>query len=463
MDTHDTIAAVATPLGQGGIGVIKISGARAGEAAASLFRRKHAAETPLKSHCLHLGEIINPSSREVVDEVLVAFMPAPASYTREDVVEIQCHSGFVVLERILSLVLSLGGIRLAEPGEFTRRAFLNGRLDLTQAEAIADLVGARTASALEQAAAQLGGALSEKISHLKKRLLDLIAQVESALDFPEEDCTTLSQEEIRTSLLALRESLSELISTYDEGRLFREGVHAAIIGRPNVGKSSLLNALLGEERAIVSHVPGTTRDTIEESISIGGIALTFADTAGLLSTPVADPVESLGTQRARAKASEAELVLFVLDQSVAVTEVDVGIFQEFQHKPIVVVCNKADLPPFTDPVSIPAAMQGRKAVAVSAKYHQGIDALQKAVQELILRRERRPSSPVFINRLRHQRSVIKAAEHLDRALKAWTDGISMECAALDLKLALECMGEVVGETATEDILDQIFAEFCIGK
>lgn len=463
MDTHDTIAALATPVGQGGIGVIKISGTRARVAAERFFRRTHAAGGALKPYCLHLGEIINPASREVLDQVLLAFMPAPASYTREDVVEIQCHSGFVVLEKILSLVLGLEGIRLAEPGEFTRRAFLNGRIDLTQVEAIADLVGARTEAALEQAAAQLGGALSEKIHRLKEHLRRVITQVESAIDFPEEDISPLSRKEIRRSLLALRESLGVLIATYEEGKRFREGVNAAIIGRPNVGKSSLLNALLGEERAIVSHLPGTTRDTIEESVTIGGMALRFTDTAGLLSTPVADPIESLGTQRARAKASEAEIVLFVLDQSAAISEDDLCIFQEFQHKPMVVVGNKADLSPYTDPIALPVAMQDRKHVAISAKYHQGIDRLKHAIQELILHREARPSPPVFINRLRHQRSVLKAAEHLDHALQAWTDGISSEFAALDLRLALECIGEVVGETSTEDILDQIFSEFCIGK
>lgn len=463
MNTHDTIAALATPVGIGGIGIIKISGPFSRKVAERIFRKKNKINPLLKPYHLHFGVVMDPSSQEVIDEVLLTYMPAPASYTREDVVEIQCHSGYLILEKILNLVLSHQGVRSAEPGEFTRRAFFNGRIDLTQVEAVADLIQARTGSALMQAASQLGGILTEKIHGLKKNLISLISHIESAIDFPEEANGIFSTEELLRKLKGFEVGLKELLLTYQEGKLFREGVKTAIIGRPNVGKSSLLNALLGEERAIISHLPGTTRDTIEENINLFGIPLTIIDTAGLPSYTITDPIEEKGTNRTRDKASQADLVLFVLDQSSPLTENDKEVFEEFQQKKMVVVLNKADLPAALNPSSVPLAIKNNSVVSVSAKYHQGLDELKKVIYGLIIGRKEISSPPVFINRLHHKISLEKAAGGISQAINSLESGMSQEFIAVDLKCSLDSLGEIVGETTTEEILDQIFAEFCIGK
>jgi small GTP-binding protein domain/GTP-binding conserved hypothetical protein len=352
---------------------------------------------------------------------------------------------------------------LAEPGEFTRRAFLNGRIDLTQVEAIVDLIQARTGSALKQAASQLGGILTEKIHGLKKSLISLISHIESAIDFPEEEIGIFSPEDVLEKLKGLEGELKALLLTYEEGKLFREGVKTAIIGKPNVGKSSLLNALLGEERAIISHLPGTTRDTIEESINIFGIPLTIIDTAGLPSYTITDPIEEKGTNRARDKASQADLVLFVLDQSVPFTENDQAIFEEFQRKKMVIVLNKADLPAALNPLSVSPALKNNPVVSISAKYHQGLEELKKVIHGLIIDRKEISSPPVFINRLHHKISLEKATGGISQAIKSLAAGMSQEFIAVDLKCSLDSLGKIVGETTTEEILDQIFAEFCIGK
>ena len=464
MEIQDTIAAIATPVGIGGIGIIKISGSRARKIAEKIFRRKKNSKSHgLKPYRLILGEIIDPASHEVIDEVLITYMPGPESYTREDVVEIQCHSGYLVLEKILKLVLSQEGVRMAEPGEFTRRAYLNGRIDLTQVEAISDLIHARTNSALNQATSQLKGTLSEKIFEIKRKIINLLTHIESAIDFPEEDIEFFSFEEIRWRLNELKDELKTLLSTYEEGKLFREGIKMAIIGRPNVGKSSLLNALLGEERAIVSHLPGTTRDIIAESVNINGIPLNIIDTAGIPLYPPTNPIEKKGTNLTRAKASQANLVLFVLDRSSPFTENDMAIFSEFQEKRIIIVLNKTDLPAELDPSSLPSSLQKKQIVSVSAKYNQGIEELKKVIYDSIIRGEKITSSPVFINRLRHKLSLEKTIDGIEEAIKSLDEGMSIEFIALDLRRSLDYLGEIVGETTTEEIIDQIFSEFCIGK
>ncbi|MCD6353075.1 MAG: tRNA uridine-5-carboxymethylaminomethyl(34) synthesis GTPase MnmE [Proteobacteria bacterium] len=464
MDIQDTIAAVATPVGIGGIGIIKISGSLSPEVIAKLFqKKKNNLNHCLRPHHLHLGNIINPSTREIIDEVIVIYMPGPASYTREDVVEIQCHSGYLVLEKILNLVLCQEEVRLAEPGEFTRRAFINGRLDLTQVEAIIDLISSRTDPALRQATAQLGGDLSKKISGLEKSLTALLVNIESDIDFPEEEIEILSPEAVLERLKLLCEGLNKLILTYKEGRLYREGVKVAIIGRPNVGKSSLLNALIEEERAIVSHLPGTTRDTIEESMNIFGIPVTFVDTAGLPIYSITDPVEKKGTKLTRSKASNADLILLVLDKSSSFTDNDRAIFKEFQGKEIIIVLNKSDLPSKISPFSIHSGMRNQPIISISAKYHQQIDELKKAIRDSVFHQEKPSCFPVFINRLRHKVSLEKATQWIKKAVRGLEEGISVEFVAFDIKSALECLGEIVGETTTEKILDQIFSEFCIGK
>ena len=463
MGNQETIAALATPVGFGGIGVIKISGHLSRKIAEQLFRKKNKNNWCLRPYQLNFGEVINPYSHEVIDEVLIAYMPGPTSYTREDVVEIQCHSGYLILEKILNVVLSFEGVRLAEPGEFTRRAFLNGRLDLTQVEAVVDLIQARTGSALQHAALQLGGILTKKINELKQSLISIITHIESTIDFPEEEIEISASEEVFKSLKGLARDLRELLLTYEEGKIFREGIKTAIIGRPNVGKSSLLNALLGEERAIISHLPGTTRDTIEENVNILGIPLTVIDTAGLPLYPIIDPIEEKGIERTRTKASHADLVLFALDQSTPFTDNDQAIFEEFRGKRMVIVLNKADLPATLTPASLPSELKNNAVVSVSAKYQKGLEKLKKVIRGLIVDRKETSPPPVFINRLRHKMNLEKAAEGIRQAIRSFESGMSQEFIAFDLRSALDSLGEIVGETAPEEILDQIFTEFCIGK
>lgn len=464
MDVQDTIAAVATPVGIGGIGIIRVSGFHARGVAERIFRRRKKGLNPhLRPYHLHLGDVVSPSSEEVIDEVLLAYMPGPRSYTREDIIEIQCHSGYVVVEKILALILSQEGIRLAEPGEFTRRAFLNGRLDLTQVEALNDLIRARTGLALRQATLQLGGALHEKILGCRERLTLVIANIESAIDFPEEDIEALSPEEILGSLEMLKEELNELLATYEEGSTFREGLKTAIIGRPNVGKSSLLNALLEEDRAIVSHAPGTTRDTIEESVNIHGIPLVVIDTAGLPPHTPNDPVEKKGTERARGKASQADLVLFVLDRSLPLTDHDRALFKEFGEKRRIIVLNKADLPAKLDPSTFSGLVRNNPIITVSAKYRKGIKELKTAIHALITDGWDTSAAPVLINRLRHKVSIEGAVEGLGEAIQSMNKRMSLEFVADDVKRSLGFLGELVGETTSDEILDQIFSEFCIGK
>lgn len=465
MDADETIAAIATPIGVGGIGVIKISGPRSRAIAEHLFRRKEPDSTPLlQPYHLHLGYIFDPAKREVLDEVLLTFMPGPASYTREDVIEIQCHSGFVVLESILQLVIRQEGVRLAEPGEFTRRAFLNGRLDLVQVEAILDIITARTGAGLAHAAAQLAGKLRERISRLKQTVVTIAAHIEAAIDFPEEDISALSSTEIRERLMCMRDEIQAFLDTFEEGRRGREGVQITILGRPNVGKSSLLNALLEEERAIVYHTPGTTRDAIEETVTIRGIAVTFVDTAGLPLEPVRDPVEARGTELTRVKAVQADVILLVLDGSHPLTENDRLIVEEFSQKTMLVVVNKVDLPQQLDMSTLAPVLHNQPWVSVSAKYYQNIGDLRDALYERIVRRDKDLSGvSVLINRVRHKNCLERVKAGLDRVLEGIDGAISMECVALDLREVLDNLGDLVGETTPEDILDQIFSEFCIGK
>jgi len=461
----DTIAAIATPSGVGGIGVVKISGPQSLPIARRLFLRDRCNDCGLLSpHRLHVGYITDPCTQEIVDEVLLVYMRAPHSYTKEDVIEIQCHSGFAVIERILHLVLSMEGVRLAEPGEFTRRAFLNGRMDLTRVEAVADLVSARSEAGVKQAASQLQGALYDCIQGLKHKLTAITAHVETAIDFPEEDVEILSTNEIESRLRELGNEVRELLATYHEGRLYREGVRAAIIGRPNVGKSSLLNALLNEERAIVCSMPGTTRDTIEESITVNGMVVTFVDTAGLSSIPSRDPVERMGTERTRMHVEKADVVLCVLDGSASFHEEDRLILEDVRHKACVLVVNKRDLPQSLSASDLPHHMKQVPQVSVSAKYGQRIDELKRVLRDRIMEKNNsNEKSPVFINRLRHKHALEKAGLGIEQTCRGLAEGASLECIILDLRESLDSLGGIVGETTPEDVLEQVFSEFCIGK
>jgi tRNA modification GTPase len=457
---EDTIAAISTPVGTGGVGIIKISGPQAWAIGRILFHGSGSLQA-IDSHRLFYGHIVEPSTGSKVDEVLVSFMRAPTTYTREDVVEINCHSGLAVLQRILELVIRVGA-RLAEPGEFTRRAFVNGRIDLTQAEAVLDLIHSKTSRSLELASEHLAGGLHASISDLRTRLLDMLATVEAAIDFPEEDIELLSENHLAASCRTqVRDPIVKLLENYEDGRILREGLSVTIAGKPNVGKSSLLNNLLRSNRALVTPIPGTTRDIIEESISLRGIPLRLVDTAGLRQAD--SLVERLGMECTRERLTQADLLLFVLDRSGPLTSEDHLIYEEIKAKPRLIVLNKIDLDPHPDFIPISNHFGDDTIVPVSALYGDGMDDLKDAVIQTILGRRLDTETSVVAPNLRHKMCLVRSLEAVNRALELLDAQASPELVALEMQEALAHLGEIVGLNTTEDLLDQIFSQFCIGK
>ena len=459
MNPGDTIAAISTPLGVGGIGVVRLSGPQTREILGKVFRRRRG-KGPLLSHRFYLGEILRPRDAAVIDEVLASFMEKPRTYTREDVAEIQAHSGVLVLREILDAVLQ-SGARLAEPGEFTKRAFLNGRIDLTQAEAVIDLIQSKTRRSLEMANLQREGRLGMEIRRIREDLLNLMALLEAGIDFPEEEVPELSGHEVNRRLRDALEKLDTLLRTYDRGKIYREGISAVIIGRPNVGKSSLLNALLREDRAIVTPIPGTTRDVIEEVVNVRGIPLKIMDTAGLRHTR--DQVEVEGVRRTRDRMALADLVIWVVDGSEPITAQDLDILPEVQPRRVVVAMNKNDLPRRLNPRDLGEHLPGAPLIPVSALHHSGIDRLEEVIRELVLDGRQDSSAEILLSNLRHKQALDNAREGLEQALEASRANLSAEFISVDLGRALQALGEIVGETTTEDILERIFSQFCIGK
>ena len=456
---EDTIAAISTPLGMGGIGIVRLSGPEAGEILGRIFRRK-GGPGPLLSHRFYRGEILRPRDQTVLDEVLAVFMEKPKTYTREDVVEIQAHSGILILQEILEMVLQ-SGARLAEPGEFTKRAFLNGRIDLTQAEAVIDLIQSRTRKSLGMANLQRQGRLGTEVRQVRDRLLDLLAQMEASIDFPEDEVPELSGENIRLQLQGALERLNSLLQTYEEGKVYREGVSAVIVGRPNVGKSSLLNALLREDRAIVTPVPGTTRDVIEEGVNVRGIFLKLMDTAGLHQTK--DAVEGEGVRRTWDRLAQADLVIWVVDGSEPLTPDDLDILTEVRDKRTVVAINKNDLPLRVNLQDLAGQIPRVPLIPVSALHHRRIGHLEDAIRDRVLNGTSESSSEILLSNLRHKHALERAREGLERAMEASRLKLSVEFLSVDLGTALQALGEVVGETTSEDLLERIFSQFCIGK
>ncbi|HBT48155.1 MAG TPA: tRNA uridine-5-carboxymethylaminomethyl(34) synthesis GTPase MnmE [Peptococcaceae bacterium] len=457
---EDTIAAIATPPGEGGIGIIRISGPEALSIGRGIFRpRKGPPLGTGESHRMRLGVAVDPKTGEILDEVLAVAMKGPRSYTAEDVVEIHCHGGPLACARVLQAVLRAGA-RLAEPGEFTRRAFLNGRLDLAQAEAIISIIRARSRMGLAAAVSQLQGGLSRRVRELREEITGVLAAVEASLDFPEEVEEVDSGDKER--LEGVREGIRELLATWEEGRLVSQGIKIALVGRPNVGKSSLLNSLLQEDRAIVSDIPGTTRDTISEAMQLGGFPCQLIDTAGM--REAADGLERLGIARSRAAAAAADVVLLVIDLTAGVTGEDEELLAELGDKPLVVVANKADAVEAVDEEGLRRFAGGRPLVVVSAKEAWGLEALSRAVRDLVLGgRVLRSTDEPLLLRERHREALEKAMVSLEEALRAWEEGLPLDVVSIDLRGAWEALGEITGETAREDLLDRIFSEFCLGK
>ncbi len=457
---EDTIAAIATPVGTGGIGIIKVSGPDAWAIGRQLFHQSKSQEV-IQSHHLYHGYITEPETGKTVDEVLISFMHGPTTYTREDVVEINCHSGLAVLDRILELVVRAGA-RLAEPGEFTRRAFLNGRIDLTQAEAVLDLVNSKTKKSLHLASEHLRGGLQTIITELRNQLLDLLAMLEAAIDFPDEDLEILEGKHLAAQIREqVRDPIGQLLDHYEDGRILRQGLSVIIAGKPNVGKSSLLNNLLRSNRALVTPVPGTTRDVIEESLSLRGIPLRLVDTAGLRHAD--DLVEQLGMEFTRERLAQADLVLFVLDRSAPLTSEDLNIYDDIKTKPLLIVVNKIDLAPHPDFAAMRDRFPEDTLVEISALYGDGLEELKDGVFHTILGRSLDTETSAVAPNLRHKMCLEQSLEAIDRALELLDGQSAVELIALEVQEALAHLGEVVGVTTTEDLLDQIFSQFCIGK
>ena len=455
LSLDDTIAAIATPLGSGGVGIVKLSGPEAKTIALRLFRPLHGPPR-LKPRYLHYGEVIHPRTRQPIDEALVAYMPAPHSYTRQDVVEIQAHGSIVALQEILQAVLSLGA-RPAEPGEMTMRAFINGRLDLTQAEAVMDIVEAKTAASLRLATRQLGGSLSKPVAAVRQKLVDVLAFLEASIDFVEDD---IPPEDVIPPLQDALAEMERLAASAAQGIIYRQGVRTAIVGRPNVGKSSLLNALLRGERAIVTSVPGTTRDTLEETANIGGIPLVLVDTAGIRAQ-AGDVVEQIGIERSRAALAQADLALMVVDNSQPLTDADWEIERLVGNKPALLVLNKIDLPQATPPPE--NFLAGRPRVPLSALTGEGLDALEETLIAQITGGKVVTADAALVSNPRHQALIQRAIEHTRAAIEAQTAGLSPDLVSVDVREAVDALGEITGQTATEDLLDTIFSKFCIGK
>lgn len=459
INSDATIAAISTPPGAGGIGIIRISGGEARSILAGLFQPKYPA-CRFQSHRLYYGHIRDPQTGRVLDEVLAVFMAAPHTYTREDVVEIHCHGSFLVLQSILELILSSGAV-LAAPGEFTKRAFLNGRIDLTQAEAVIDILAARTRKGVDLAQEQLSGALFRKIDPIRQSLVRARAILEVAIDFPDEDVEIADHAALVAQLeREVAEPLAAMIASADAGRLYREGITIVIAGVPNVGKSSLLNTILQEERALVTAIPGTTRDSIEEVVDIMGIPVRIIDTAGIRDN--AGEVEVLGILRAKELINTADLVLFLIDGSRQLGEEDRRLYAQVCHKPLIPVINKIDLCPETLPdLSI---LEGiGPVVPISARTQRGVEELKRTIFAAVTSgREQWEESGCAPN-LRHKRALIAAGEACAAALADLRSGLTNDLIAVDLQECLLCLGDIIGETTAEDILDVIFQQFCLGK
>ncbi len=457
---NDTITAIATPPGEGGVGIIRISGKDALAIALKLFHPASGQPlqkpTPLK---ILFGEIRDPESGQCVDEVLLTFFEGPKSYTAEDVIEINAHGGSWITAKVLALILQQGA-RLAEPGEFTRRAFINGRLDLTQAEAVADVIESASDKALNSALSQLKGGLSQRLNSLHENLLGAQAQLEAAIDFSEDGLTFQSREATLKQIQQVEKELTALVLSFRQGRIYREGMRVTLVGKPNVGKSSLLNALLQEDRAIVTPIAGTTRDTLEEKARIKDIHIVIIDSAGLRDNP--EMIEEQGIQRTRSALQQADLALVVFDASQPMDNNDKLLMEEVGDKPRLVVLNKSDLPTSWQAEQIENFLNEEESLPLSAKTLNGFEALKEALYQKAIGGKRTGESLV-ITRERHRNHLQQAADSLQKAGESLQQGLSEELVAVDVTLAMEHLGAVLGKTFEEDLLDKIFGQFCIGK
>jgi tRNA modification GTPase len=470
---YDTIAAIATPTGSGGIGIIKISGKDAFSIAEGIFQKSRASmgegssesealSFPLKSHRLYYGHIVNPGTGQVLDEVLLSAMKAPMTYTREDVIEINTHSGYIVMASILDLVLQKGA-RLADPGEFTKRAYLNGRIDLTQAEAVIDIINSRTQKSLEIATSQVKGNLKNRIESIRGSLIDIITKVEAAIDFPEDVGDVIDAVSVKQILdKEIIGELSDMVEQYENAHFLRDGLKMIVVGRPNVGKSSLMNRLIEEDRVIVTSIPGTTRDLIEETLNIRGIPVIVADSAGLHETK--DPVEVIGIRKTKDYIHASDLILFMIDASDPFTIEDQKIYKTIiGDKRLILVINKIDLVEDDVKLEVPESWHKIPCVKISALYGNGLSSLKDLIAKLAVGDHQPEVQNTIIPNLRHKITLEKSLEFAVSASEELGRGTSFELIAIDIKETLDKLGEIIGSVAKEDVIDQIFSRFCIGK
>lgn len=457
-DTADTIAAITTPLGESGIGAIRISGPDAYAVGDKIFKSKSA--VPLKERrdrSIQYGTIVDENGT-CIDEVLALIMKGPHSYTAEDVLEIQCHGGREALESILQLILR-SGARMANPGEFTERAFVNGRIDLAQAEAVMDVIQAKSRAGLTSAVSQLEGRLSKVINKTRKELTELVTRLEVMIDYPEEDLEDIAVPDVSGALQEMQEKLQHMLEESQNGRMIRDGVMAAIAGTPNAGKSSLLNRLLQEERAIVTDVPGTTRDVLEEWITLRGVPVCLVDTAGIRETD--DTVEKIGVSRARRYLDRADIILAVIDGSRPLTDEDKDILQSAANKNVIIVLNKTDLPSVM--TSQDLSTYGFPICPISASTGDGLEELKDRLLQEVLKGGFTDGPSALLTNTRHIELVRQSAEALERARQSLQDGMPLDCAVIDIRQAWDTLGSITGDTVHDDIVEEIFSRFCLGK
>ncbi len=456
----DTIAAIATAVGDSGIGIVRISGDEAIEIADRVYRSKNDKKrlVDVKSHTIHYGFIYD--SDELVDEVMVAVMRAPNTYTKENIVEIDCHGGILVMDQILEVIIK-NGCRIAEPGEFTKRAFLNGRIDLSKAEAVMDIIHSKNEFALRSSVKQLKGAVSDKVHSLREDILYEIAFIESALDDPEHISLEGYLEKLEVRATRIHGDLKKLIDSADNGKMLKDGINTVIVGKPNVGKSSLLNLLVGEEKAIVTSVAGTTRDVLEESIRLNGVGLNIIDTAGIRNTE--DEVEKIGVEKARKYAEDADLVIYVVDASCALDENDEEIMEMITDKKVIVLLNKSDLEQVVSEDRIIKKLTHVSVIKTSTKENTGIDEFENVIKRLFFGGEIAVNDQIYITNQRHKEALREAYESMEMVLHSLADQMPEDFYSIDLMSAYASLGRIIGEEVGEDLVNEIFSKFCMGK
>ncbi|WP_338443602.1 tRNA uridine-5-carboxymethylaminomethyl(34) synthesis GTPase MnmE [Bacillus spizizenii] len=458
----DTIAAISTPMGEGAIAIVRLSGPEAIQIADKIYKGpKGKTLSSVESHTIHYGHIVDRPSDRVVEEVMVSVLKAPRTFTREDVIEINCHGGIVTVNQVLQLALREGA-RLAEPGEFTKRAFLNGRIDLSQAEAVMDLIRAKTDRAMNVAMNQMEGRLSALVRRLRSEILETLAHVEVNIDYPEyDDVEEMTHQLLVEKATAVKKEIEALLRTSEQGKILREGLSTVIIGRPNVGKSSLLNSLVHEAKAIVTDIPGTTRDVIEEYVNVRGVPLRLVDTAGIRETE--DIVERIGVERSRQVLKEADLILLVLNYSEELSEEDVKLFEAVEGMDVIVIMNKTDLEAKIDSERVRELANGRPVVTTSLLKEEGVNDLEEAIQSLFYTGVIESGDLTYVSNTRHISILQQAKRAIEDALSGIEQDVPIDMVQIDLTRCWELLGEIIGDSVHESLIDQLFSQFCLGK